>query len=55
MDGLTIVAAAILIGIAAVALYLHDVAEVRSKHWLRDLQQRRALDRIHEAGRQRRG
>jgi hypothetical protein len=55
MYGPVVCAAAVLVGIAALVLYLNDLYCARSKHWLRDVQQRRAIDRIFEEGRRRRG
>jgi hypothetical protein len=43
MYGPLVVAAAILLAVAATVLFLHDLAEARS---------RKAIDRIHEEGRQ---
>ena len=45
MDGPLIIAAAILLAIAGIVLYVHDLAEARA---------RRAFDRIFEEGRRRR-
>jgi hypothetical protein len=45
MDGPLIIAAAILLAIAGVVLYVHDLTEARA---------RKAFDRIFEEGRRRR-